>query len=106
MKRVLALPLSLALLLGVSAQVAAAQPSRGVVYVENQGLCYETFAAAKTLPDRGPFQLIEPSDICGPGGSKTMFGPGDPGFTGGRWVRPDGTHFLCPLVGGGFAPPE
>jgi hypothetical protein len=105
MKRLLVLPVTLAVLLATSV-AAAAQPPRGLVYVESQGLCYETFVSAETLPDRGPFQLIEPSDICGPGGSKTMFGPGDPGYVGGRWVTPDGAHFLCPLVGGGFAPPE
>ena len=106
MKRLLALPIALALLLTTGVLTASAQPPRGLVYVESQGLCYETFVSADTLPDKGPFQLIEPSDICGPGASKTMFGPGDPGYTGGRWVLADGTHFLCPLVGGGFAPPQ
>jgi len=79
--------------------------ARGAVYVVSQGLCYETFAAAESLPPHGPFQLITPSTLCGPGSSMTPFGPGDPGYTGGRWVRPDGTHFLCPLVGGGYPPP-
>ena len=72
----------------------------------NQLPADDPFAAADTLPDHGPFQLILPSTICGPGTSMTMFGPGDPGYTGGRWVRPDGTHFLCPLVGGGSPPPQ
>jgi len=106
MRHLLAVPTALALLLTVGANSASARPERGLVYVVSQGLCYETFAAADTLPDHGPFQLILPSTICGPGTSMTMFGPGDPGYTGGRWVRPDGTHFLCPLVGGGSPPPQ
>lgn len=107
MKRLLASTTAVALLLAIFASSAAAQPPmRGAVYVESQGLCFETFVSAETLPDNGPFQLIEPSDICGAGSFKTMFGPGDPGYVGGRWVRPDGTHFLCPLVGGGYPPPQ
>jgi hypothetical protein len=36
----------------------------------------------------------------------TQFGPGDPGYVGGRWVTPEGDHFLCPLVGPGYLPPQ
>ncbi len=104
MKRLLA-SLAVVALMALSGTNASAQPARGAVYVVSQGLCYETFAAAETLPPHGPFQLITPSTLCGPGSSMTQFGPGDPGYTGGRWVRPDGTHFLCPLVGGGYLPP-
>jgi hypothetical protein len=74
--------------------------------VISQGLCYDTFVAAQQLPDKGPFQLITPSDKCGPGTNETMFGPGDVGYVGGRWVTPDGGHFLCPLVGPGRLPPQ
>ncbi len=107
MKRLLGSTTAATLLLAIFAGSAmAAAPMRSAVYVEGQGLCYETFVSADQLPDTGPFQLIEPSDVCGPGTSKTMFGPGDPGYVGGRWVRPDGTHFLCPLVGGGYPPAQ
>jgi hypothetical protein len=88
------------------ASPATAMPARGAVYVVSQGLCYDTFVSAESLPPHGPFQLIVPSTICGPGSSMTMFGPGDPGYVGGRWVTPEGRHFLCPLVGGGYAPPQ
>ncbi|HKY51270.1 MAG TPA: hypothetical protein VJP45_08430 [Candidatus Limnocylindria bacterium] len=106
MKRILLATAFLAILVASAATPAAAQPARGAVYVASQGLCYDTFVSAETLPDQGPFQLIAPSTICGPGTSMTQFGPGDPGYVGGRWVRPDGTHFLCPLVGGGYPPPQ
>jgi hypothetical protein len=105
MKAILVPTMVLAILLGISAS-ASAQPARGAVYVASQGLCYATFVSAETLPAHGPFQLITPSAICGPGGSMTQFGPGDPGYVGGRWVTPEGNHFLCPLVGGGYPPPQ
>lgn len=105
MKAILVPAMVLAMMLGIATS-ASAQPARGAVYVASQGLCYATFVAAETLPPQGPFQLITPSAICGPGGSMTQFGPGDPGYLGGRWVRPDGTNFLCPLVGPGYPPPQ
>lgn len=105
MKAILVPTMILAILLGISAS-ASAQPARGAVYVASQGLCYATFVAAETLPPHGPFQLISPSGICGPGGSMTEFGPGDAGYVGGRWVTPEGGHFLCPLVGPGYPPPQ
>jgi hypothetical protein len=106
MKRLLLASAFLAILVATSVTSAEARPPRGAVYVASQGLCYDTFVSAESLPPHGPFQLIVPSTICGPGGSMTQFGPGDPGYVGGRWVRPDGTHFLCPLVGGGYPPPQ
>jgi hypothetical protein len=105
MKAILVPTMILAILLGISAS-ASAQPARGAVYVASQGLCYATFVAAETLPANGPFQLITPSAICGAGGSMTQFGPGDLGYVGGRWVTPEGDHFLCPLVGPGYPPPQ
>jgi hypothetical protein len=98
MKAILVPTMVLAILLGISSS-ASAQPARGAVYVASQGLCYATFVAAESLPPQGPFQLITPSTICGPGSSMTQFGPGDPGYVGGRWVTPEGDRFLCPLVG-------
>jgi hypothetical protein len=73
----------------------------GTVYVASQGLYYDTFVSAETLPPRGPFQLLE--------GGVTEFGPGDPGYLGGRWKVPniDGgfDYLLCPLLGPGREQP-
>ena len=55
---------------------------------------------------QGPFQRLE--------NHQTEFGPGDPGYLGGRWwedlngnnVQDAGDHFfLCPLLGPGRATP-
>ena len=84
--------------------------STGVIYVTSQGLYYDTFAAADTLPMQGKFQKLE----MGPNGSQTEFGPGDPGYLGGRWWVDDNNNgiqdegdvfFLCPLLGPGRASP-
>jgi hypothetical protein len=78
----------------------------GVVYVTSQGLYYDTFVTADTLPMKGRFQLLE--------NGQTEFGPGDPGYLGGRWwvdVNDNGVQdkgdrfFLCPLLGPGRATP-
>jgi hypothetical protein len=80
-----------------------------VVYVTSQGLYYDSIPGP-TLPMNGPFQLLEPE--AGPhGGPQTEFGPGDPGYVGGRWWVDNGnttgemdsedTFFLCPLLGPG-----
>jgi hypothetical protein len=80
--------------------------SAGFIYVTSQGLFYDTFAAADPLPMEGPFQLLE--------NGATEFGPGDPGYLGGRWwedlngngVQDEGDHFfLCPLLGPGREAP-
>ena len=69
----------------------------GVVYVQSQGLYYDTFVAVDELPPRGRFQLLV--------NGTTMWGPGDKGYVGGRWKVPDGeggyNYFLCPLLGPG-----
>ena len=68
----------------------------GVVYVVSQGLYYDTFVSAETLPPHGRFQLLEDGE--------TYYGPGDPGYLGGRWKIPnpeaeDGyDYLLCPLL--------
>lgn len=71
----------------------------GVVYVTSQGLFYDTFVATDPLPMHGRFQLLV--------NGTTEFGPGDPGYLGGRWwedvngngVQDEGDHFfLCPLL--------
>ena len=80
--------------------------SPGVVYVTSQGLYYDTFVTAETLPPHGPFQLLE--------NGQTEFGPGDAGYVGGRWwvdvngngvQDADDSYFLCPLLGPGRTTP-
>ena len=78
----------------------------GEIYVTSQGLYYETFATADPLPMKGRFQKLEEVN----GQPQTEFGPGDPGYLGGRWwmdtngndIMDEGDHFfLCPLLGPG-----
>jgi hypothetical protein len=108
---VLLIVLALALL---AAPPASAKGGRagdtGVIYVTSQDLYYETFAVGDSLPMHGRFQKLE----MGPNGPQTEFGPGDPGYLGGRWWvdnNGDGiqdvgdTYFLCPLLGPGFRLP-
>lgn len=105
----------IALLLGVVASLvivatATAAGGRagptGVVYVTSQGLYYDTFVSASSLPMKGPFQKLEDGT--------TEFGPGQPGYLGGRWwidanhdnIQNEGDSFLlCPLLGPGRATP-
>jgi len=82
----------------------------GAVYVSSQGLWYDTFVTADPLPMHGRFQKLE--------NGVTEFGPGDPGYVGGRWWidNPDegvvgqmdeaDTFLLCPLLGPGYELPE
>jgi hypothetical protein len=91
----------------------AASPSRfggripGVVYVTSQGLFYDTFVVKDPLPMEGRFQLLTAD-------GKTEFGPGQPGYLGGRWwvdvngnsVQDSEDHFfLCPLLPPGRSTP-
>jgi hypothetical protein len=91
------------LLLAVAVVSAGAQKGRsrtaGVVFVTSQNLYFDTFVVADPLPMHGPFQRLE--------NGVTEFGPGDPGYLGGRWwedlngnnVQDEGDHFfLCPLL--------
>jgi len=80
--------------------------SSGTIFVTSQGLYYDTFVARDPLPMHGPFQLLV--------NMTTEFGPGDPGYLGGRWwedlngngVQDAGDHFfLCPLLPPGIATP-
>lgn len=68
---------------------------------------YDSIVTAD-LPMHGRFQqLIETAD-----GLTTEFGPGDPGYVGGRWwldgnnnnMMDAGETFLCPLLGPGRPP--
>jgi hypothetical protein len=84
----------------VAASAAGGRPaSAGVVYVTSQGLYYDTFVAKDPLPMRGRFQPLV--------NGTTEFGPGQPGYLGGRWwedtngdgAQDSGDHyFLCPLL--------
>ncbi len=74
----------------------------GVIYVTSQGLYYDTYNVSDPLPMHGNFQKLE--------NGQTEFGPGDPGYLGGRWwvdsnnngMPDEGDHyFLCPLLGPG-----
>ena len=104
---VLVLVLVIALMTAVPVSAGRGNnPNLGAVYVSSQGLYYDTFATADSLPMQGPFQLLE--------GGTTEFGPGDPGYLGGRWwedlnhnsVMDEGDHFfLCPLLGPGRETP-
>ena len=78
----------------------------GVVYVTSQGPYYDTFVVKDALPMEGRFQLIA--------GGQTEFGPGQPGYLGGRWWEdttpngiqdPDDHYFLCPLLPPGRTTP-
>ncbi len=78
-----------------------------VVYVESQGLFYDSIVLAD-LPANGRFQQLKPG--VGPSGLATEFGPGDVGYLGGRWwIDANGNgyqdeadaFFLCPLLGPG-----
>ena len=78
----------------------------GVVYVTSQDLYYDTFVVKDPLPMEGRFQLLE--------NGATEFGPGQPGYLGGRWwvdvngngEQDTGDHFfLCPLLPPGRSEP-
>jgi hypothetical protein len=58
------LPLAIAaigLLLGAGDAAARGAAEGPVIYVESQGLYYDSILAAKELPPRGPFQQLYPS---------------------------------------------
>jgi hypothetical protein len=83
--------------------------NRPVVYVTSQGLAYDSIVVA-TLPPKGRFQKLE---MGGPTGLQTEFGPGNPGYLGGRWwMDVNGNNqmdngdmfFMCPLLAPGYAP--
>lgn len=79
------------------------------VYVTSQDLTYDSIVTADPLPYNGTdnWQQLEMTSE----GLQTEFGPGDPGYFGGRWfVDMDGNNepsegdhfFLCPLLGPGY----
>ena len=97
--------LVLALIAVLPASANRGHGALGTVYVSSQGLYYDTFVSATSLPMEGPFQKLE--------GGVTEFGPGEPGYLGGRWWIDDGngimdendTFLLCPLLGPGRTSP-
>jgi hypothetical protein len=101
------LAVALALVLAVPAFAKGGRAgTTGVVYVTSQGLYYDTFVTNDPLPMQGPFQLLD--------NGETEFGPGDPGYLGGRWwedlngngIHDEGDHFFhCPLLGPGRPTP-
>jgi hypothetical protein len=95
-----------------SSQSTAVSPSRfgdrtpGVVFVTSQGLYYDTFVVKDPLPMEGRFQALT--------NGRTEFGPGQPGYLGGRWwedlnangIQDAADHyFLCPLLPPGRSTP-
>ncbi len=89
-----------------AADETSARGTPGVIYVTSQGLYYNTYVVADPLPFRGPFQPLV--------NHTTEFGPGQPGYLGGRWwvdtngngvMDPGDHYFLCPLVGPGRTTP-
>jgi hypothetical protein len=96
-----------ALAFAVTANAAGGRAgTTGVVFVTSQGLYYDTFVTVDPLPMHGKFQLLQ--------NGETEFGPGDPGYRGGRWwedlngngVQDANDHyFLCPLLGPGRTSP-
>jgi hypothetical protein len=94
-----------ALLMAVPVSAAGRGPA-GVIYVSSQGLYYDTYTVVDPLPFQGQFQKLD--------NGTTEFGPGDPGYLGGRWwVDTNGNnimdatdhYFLCPLLGPGRTSP-
>lgn len=83
-----------------------APPPRTQVYVTSQDKVFDSIVLG-SLPFNGQdnFQKLE---MGGPVGLQTEFGPGDPGYFGGRWwvdanmngeMDQGDTFFLCPLIG-------
>ena len=90
----------------VSAVQEQGRGPAGVIFVTSQGLYYDTYTVVDPLPFKGKFQLLA--------NGQTEFGPGDPGYRGGRWwVDSNGNgemdatdhYFLCPLLGPGRTTP-
>ena len=103
---VLTLVFVLSMLAIIPASANRGDGALGTVYVSSQGLYYDTFVSAQSLPFHGRFQKLE--------AGVTEFGPGDQGYVGGRWwIDVDGddvmeetdTFLLCPLLGPGRATP-
>jgi len=84
-----------------------------IIYVTSQGLFYDSIVKT-SLPRKGPFQLLEVGVGPSPNQLQTEFGPGDPGYVGGRWwvdvngngeMDEEDIYFSCPLLGLGRESP-
>ena len=98
--------LVLALMAVTPASAGRGNGPLGTIYVTSQGLYYDTFVSVETLPMQGPFQKLV--------NHTTEFGPGEPGYLGGRWwvdvngnnIMDEGDKFLlCMLLGPGRTTP-
>ena len=114
LKRITVILLVVALSITVAVPAFASPGGRPdspiVIYVTSQGLYYDSIPGPN-LPWKGPFQKLEgipPDNLW------TEFGPGDPGYVGGRWwvdtnnndqQDATDTYFLCPLLGPGRVTP-
>lgn len=80
-----------------------------IIYVVSQNLYYDSVVTADPLPPKGPFQELRAGGGPLGGNLNTDFGPGDPGYRGGRWVETFMTgephYFSCPLLGPGRESP-
>ena len=85
--------------------------ARPVVFVRNQGLYFDSIVGP-ALPMEGPFQKLEYIEDLER--LETDYGPGDPGYVGGRWwmdannngeMDEGDAFFSCPLLGHGSATP-
>ena len=101
-----ALAAALVVAVTASATPGGRAAATGVVFVTSQGLYYDTFVTNDPLPMHGKFQLLV--------NGTTEFGPGDPGYLGGRWwedlngngVQDASDHYFhCPLLGPGRETP-
>jgi hypothetical protein len=96
----------LALMSVVPALANRGEGALGVIYVTSQGKYYDTFVTNETLPMQGQFQKLA--------NHVTDYGPGDPGYLGGRWwvdtnnnniMDASDQYFHCPLLGPGRTTP-
>jgi len=103
---VLLVVIAIAMISVIPASAGRGNGALGTVYVSSQGLYYDTFVTADSLPMHGRFQKLE--------AGVTEFGPGDPGYLAGRWwidnngndIQDEGdTFLLCPLLGPGRTSP-
>jgi hypothetical protein len=102
----LMLVVAMLVVIPAAADGSSGRGAPGVVYVTSQGLYYNTYVTAQTLPLKGPFQKLT--------NHVTDYGPGDPGYLGGRWwidtnandvMDSTDTYLLCPLLGPGRTTP-
>jgi hypothetical protein len=112
--------ISIAMLFVISGTVVAARGGSGgrgdgpVIYVESQGLYYDSIVTADPLPWKEQNSHTFQQLYMGPYGLQTMYGPKDPEYRGGRWwldlngngyMDMDDKYFSCPLLGPGRETP-